>query len=111
MPSLPRSTTLLRCALEAPRRFALPWAELLKRTFLTHVLACPRCGGTRRVVAVVLRSSTAQAILEHVRLPSRPLPLARGWREPRPAKVAGSNPVFRSKTTGPGSAAARAPPF
>jgi hypothetical protein len=36
---------------------------------------CKRCGGTR-VVAVVLRSTTAQAILEHLRLPSRPLPFA-----------------------------------
>ncbi|MGZ6162697.1 MAG: hypothetical protein ACXWLS_05150 [Myxococcaceae bacterium] len=57
-------------------RRPIPWAELLKRTFQTDVLTCPRCGGTRRLVAVVLRSSTAQAILEHLRLPSRPLPLA-----------------------------------
>ncbi len=47
------------------------------------VLACPRCGGTRRVVAVVLRSSTAQAILEHLRLPSRPLPLAPATSPPQ----------------------------
>ena len=65
-----------------PRR-PIPWAELLKRTFQTDVLACPRCGGTRRVVAVALRSSTAQAILEHVRLPSRPLPLAPATSPPQ----------------------------
>ncbi|HVP62344.1 MAG TPA: hypothetical protein VMT11_17430, partial [Myxococcaceae bacterium] len=47
-----------------PRR-PIPWAELLKRTFQTDALTCPRCGSTRRVVAVVLRSTTAQAILEH----------------------------------------------
>ncbi|HVN32376.1 MAG TPA: hypothetical protein VMT45_10345, partial [Thermoanaerobaculaceae bacterium] len=46
-----------------PRR-PIPWAELLKRTFQTDALTCPRCGSTRRVVAVVLRSTTAQAILE-----------------------------------------------
>jgi hypothetical protein len=57
-----------------PRR-PIPWAELLRRTFQTDVLTCPRCRGTRRVVALVLRSATAQAILEHLRLPSRPLPL------------------------------------
>jgi hypothetical protein len=34
----------------------------------TLVLTCPRCGGTRRVVAVVLRSATAQAILGRERL-------------------------------------------
>jgi hypothetical protein len=62
--------------LTRPARRPIFWAELLKRTFQTDVLTCPRCGGTRRVVAVVLRSPTAQAILEHLRLPSRPLPLA-----------------------------------
>jgi hypothetical protein len=61
----------------------IPWAELLRRTFQTDVLTCPRCGGTRRVVAVVLRSTTAQAILEHLRLPSRPLPLAPATSPPQ----------------------------
>jgi len=65
-----------------PRR-PIPWAELLKRTFQADVLTCPRCGGTRRVVAVVLRSSTAQAILEHLRLPSKPLPLAPATSPPQ----------------------------
>jgi hypothetical protein len=36
-----------------------------------------------RVVAVVLRSSTAQAILEHLRLPSRPIPLAGATSAPQ----------------------------
>ena len=58
-----------------PRR-PIPWAELLRRTFQADFLTCPRCGHKRRVVAVVLRSTTAQAILEHLHLPSRPLPLA-----------------------------------
>ncbi len=49
----------------------------------TDVLACPRCGGTRRVLAVILRSTTAQAILEHLRLPSRPLPLAPATSPPQ----------------------------
>jgi len=61
----------------------IPWADLLKRTFQTDVLTCPRCGGKRRVVAVVLRSTTAQAILEHLRLPSRPLPLAPATSPPQ----------------------------
>jgi hypothetical protein len=60
-----------------------PRRELLKRTFRTDVLGCPRCGGTRRIVAVVLRSSTAQAILEHLRLPSKPLPLAPATSPPQ----------------------------
>jgi len=64
-------------------RHPIPWAELLKRTFQTDVLTCPRCGGKRRLVAVVLRSTTAQAILEHLRLPSRPLPLAPATSPPQ----------------------------
>jgi hypothetical protein len=35
------------------------------------------------VAAVVLRSSTARAILEHLRLPSRPLPLAPATSPPQ----------------------------
>jgi hypothetical protein len=66
-----------------PTRRPIPWAELLRRTFQTDVLNCPRCGGTRRVVAVVLRSATAQAILEHLRLPSRPLPVAPATSPPQ----------------------------
>jgi hypothetical protein len=66
-----------------PARRPIPWAELLRRTFRTDVLTCPHCGGTRRLVAVVLRSATAQAILEHLRLPSRPLPLAGATSPPQ----------------------------
>jgi hypothetical protein len=32
-----------------------PWAELLKRCFAIDVLACPRCGGRMRLVALVHR--------------------------------------------------------
>jgi hypothetical protein len=60
-----------------------PLAELLRRTFQSDVLTCLRCGGTRRVVAVVLRSTTAQAILEHLRLPSRSLRLAPATSPPQ----------------------------
>ena len=51
-------------------------------TFRADVLTCPRCGGHRGVVACVLRSATARAILEHLHLPSRPLPLAPATSSP-----------------------------
>ena len=79
-PSCPAAPEPLRPRL--PRR-PIPWAELLRRTFQADLLTCPRCGGTRRVVAVVLRSATAQAILERLRLPSRPLPLAPATSPPQ----------------------------
>jgi hypothetical protein len=47
-----------------------------------------RACGTRHVVAVVLRSSTAQAILEHLRLPSRaPHPRSSHLTAPAPLLV------------------------
>ena len=51
-----------------PRR-PIPWAELLRRTFGADVLNCQSCDSHRRVVAVVLRYSTARALLEHLTLP------------------------------------------
>jgi hypothetical protein len=39
--------------------------------------------GTQATTVAVLRSTTAQAILEHLRLPSRPLPLAPATSPPQ----------------------------
>ena len=39
---------------ETPRRRAYrPWAELLMRTFGVDVLACPRCEGRMRLLAMI----------------------------------------------------------
>ena len=46
-----------------PLRRPIPWAGALRRTFQTDVLTCPSCGGTRRVVEVVLRSTPHPAII------------------------------------------------
>jgi hypothetical protein len=52
-PPLAAPTEAASCPLapepvRSPRpRHPIPWAELLKRTFQTDVLVCPRCGGTR----------------------------------------------------------------
>jgi hypothetical protein len=40
----------------------VPWAELLRRVFTADVLLCP-CGGCRSVVAVVVDSALARAVL------------------------------------------------
>src|SRR5512144_1925964 len=77
-----------------PRRPCRPiaWAELLRRTFQSDVLTCPRCGGTRRVVAVVLRSATTRAIPTSPPGPSPspghlPAPECRPTFETRPGPV------------------------
>jgi hypothetical protein len=61
----------------------IPWARLLERTFGEDVFTCDACGGPRRVVACVFSASIAARILEHLRIPSRPLPLARAQDPPQ----------------------------
>jgi len=39
------------------------WAELLKRCFAIDVLACPRCGGRMRLVALVTEAASAGRFL------------------------------------------------
>ena len=52
-----------------------PWAELLRRVFATDVLSCP-CGGRRSVVALVVDSALARAVLAPLRLPCTPATFA-----------------------------------
>ena len=40
-----------------------PWAELLKRCFAIDVLACPRCGGRMRLVALVTEAASVRRFL------------------------------------------------
>jgi hypothetical protein len=53
------------------RASRVPWAELLRRVFATDVLSCP-CGGRRSVVAVVVDSALARAVLAPLGLPCTP---------------------------------------
>ena len=39
------------------------WAELMRRTFGVDVLACPRCGGQLRLVALIEQASVIHRIL------------------------------------------------
>ena len=52
------------------------WAELLERVFAVDVLRCPRCGSRRRMIAMITDPATIQRILSHLRLPTKPLPIA-----------------------------------
>ncbi len=62
------------------RTGAYQWAELMRRTFGLDVLACPRCGGRLRLVALIDQASVVQRILRH-------LGLATEVPEPRPARA------------------------
>ena len=52
----------------------------MRRTFGFDVLACPRCGGRLRLIALIEQANVIQRILRHLGLPTE-LP------EPRPARA------------------------
>ena len=63
----------------------LSWAELLKRVFEIDVLACPRCGARRELIATITDGPVARRILEHLGLPADPPPLAPARTPSEPA--------------------------
>ena len=54
------------------RRPKLDWATLQARTFGEDVWKCGRCGGRRRIVAVVTSHRTAEEVLRNLRLAPAP---------------------------------------
>jgi hypothetical protein len=62
-----------------PRR-GPSWAALMQRAFGFDVLACPRCGGRMRLVALIERAAVIARILRHLGLPTEIPP-------PRPARA------------------------
>jgi hypothetical protein len=69
-----------RRAAEGSKAGGYQWAELMRRTFGVDVLACARCGGRLRLVALIEQTSVIQRILRHLGLPAH-VP------EPRPARA------------------------
>ena len=57
------------------------WAELMRRTFGLDVLACPRCGGRLRLVALIEEAAVIDRILRHLGLPTA-IPAPRPARAP-----------------------------
>lgn len=62
----------------APR---IDWATLLRRSFAVDVLACPRCHGRLRVLAVITEREPVRRILAHLGMPTDAPPVARA-RDP-----------------------------
>ena len=46
------------------------WADLMRRACEVDVLACPRCGGRLRLIALIEGSAVARRILAHLALPT-----------------------------------------
>jgi len=63
-------------AIRASLSSRIPSAELLKRVYDVHVLACP-CGGQLRFIALILETEVAQRILDSLGVDSTPPPIAR----------------------------------
>ncbi len=70
------------------------WAALMARTFGLDVLACPRCGGRLRLIALIDQATVIERILRHLGLPTEvPVPcLARA--PPRPSECNDEGPGF-----------------
>lgn len=58
----------------------IDWASLLRRVFKVDVLACARCNGRMRVIALIEEPPVIEKTLRHLGLPHVPLPTA----SPRP---------------------------
>ena len=52
------------------------WAELLRRLFAIEVLRCPRCGGSRRLLAAIQDPLSIERVLRAMGLPSEAPELA-----------------------------------
>jgi hypothetical protein len=57
------------------------WAALMRRTFGFDVLACPRCGGRLRLIALIERATVIGRILRHLGV-STETPASRPARAP-----------------------------
>jgi hypothetical protein len=82
---LKESATEARAAdpVETARRQARGqcWASLMARTFGFDVLACPRCGGRLRLIALIEEAAVIGRILRHLGVPTE-IPAARPARAP-----------------------------
>ncbi|MDP9000379.1 MAG: hypothetical protein M3O46_09735 [Myxococcota bacterium] len=57
------------------------WASLLRRSFDVDVMACAKCGGPLRVLAVITEREPVRRILAHLGMTTEVPPLARA-RDP-----------------------------
>jgi len=66
------------------------WAALMRRTFGFDVLACPRCGGRLRLIALIEDAAVIGRILQHLGLPDA-VPPARPARAPPATQALGTD--------------------
>jgi hypothetical protein len=69
------------------------WAALMRRAFGFDVLACPRCGGRLRLIALIESPSVVGRLLRHLGLPDT-IPTPRPARAPPAATTLGTDDEF-----------------
>ena len=78
----------------------LPWADLLKRVFGEDLLTCAKCGGRRRVKAILANPQDACEVLQELGIPAKPLRLKQATGPPvqldlpPPGTLDGIDPVY-----------------
>jgi len=77
------------------RRPNWDWADLMQRSFGFDVLACPRCSGRMRLVALIRDAAVVARILRHLELPHE-VPVMRPAREPPLPLDFDADPVWES---------------
>jgi len=65
------------------------WAELIRLIYAVDPLACPRCGGPMRVIALIQEPKVIDRILSHLRQRGRDA-RARPWATGPPHDAAGA---------------------
>ena len=80
-------------AVERARRQARDqsWASLMARTFGFDVLACPRCGGRLRLIALIEEAAVVERVLRHLGVPTE-IPAPHPARAP-PLRVGSPDPA------------------
>ena len=68
------------------------WAELMRRSMGLDVLACARCGGRLRLIAVIDDPAVVERVLRHLALPPE-IPAAQPAREPPVPLLADASPT------------------
>jgi hypothetical protein len=67
-----------------PRR--MPWARLLMRSLGVDALECPRCQSQMVLLALITAPQVVEKILDHLRIPSTPPPLAPARQAAEPGR-------------------------
>ena len=61
----------------------IDWASLLKRVYQIDILACAKCGGRMKVLAVIEQPEVVAKILGHLGMPTVPEGIAPARVSPR----------------------------